>query len=1065
MERPTKKVCVDKYESLRRPELSHPGVGRDTFDFFCTEVTQTHNENGPVLRLWGVNDAGNSVCVKVNDFLPYFYAYKDQNVFDIHTLEKRLRETVKGAEQKPIVVSTEEQQKMLLMGYHTEKSTVYKITLSAVKYVTPARELLKNAGIPTYEGSVPFPLRFMVDKGFGGCHWLRVTPSNPLSNPPASAGGFGGRVGGESTSQIEVFAQTKNISVLKDRVEIPEGYRTLYFDLEILKAGKGFQGPDVDPIIIISSVLVNGKGEILDRRVFYSLDDKTHDVTLPPPTHVEKFYNESAMIMAWAQYVQACQPDLFSGYNTDGYDWNYLFNRTFALNKDLHNEFVQMMSRDPNKPLKIKAKTFQSAATGARKDYDVNIEGCVSFDLLKAVKAPANMIKSRSYTLGAILQKLLKKNKVEMPYRLIPSYHRGTNEQRSHLAHYAEWDSESCHEIVQNQMFIPTYVERARVCGVPFKFLTTRGQQILVLSLLLRRCQQLGILVPSSTEVENNEETEGATVLEPDLGIHKDPVITLDFGSLYPSIIQEENICYSTVAPLEWLRRNLQPDQYVVPPEIANCGFGFVVEEVCEGVLPQIERVLAAERNATKELMKQEKDPNRKAIYDKRQLAIKLCMNSIYGFMKANMVCDKRLMDAVTAFGRHMIKTTKYIVEKSFDKCKVIYGDTDSVFCKFIGRTLVEAFELGDQAAKLCTTHFNEKRTGKGKRPIHNLVREKGFQPFLSVGKKKYVGRKFLLPTDNPTKPTSSGLENVRRDNALIASETQAECLQMLLIEGDITGERAVKHVHQKLRDLLCGRIPISKLIISKNLSKSFQHYEDNCSKHPHVELAKKIEARKHLTGEQGYYTGDRVPFVVVGSLKGTKMASSAEDPAYALKNRLPIDYKYYVERQMMKPLMRIFACMFYPDEKLHKLNSKGDKVPLTEIQLKKLKTYKLLFEGPHMGRVVRKMQPGGPGISSFVTKTSEPCVRCNCPLNPSDTQGHCTACKPYIQHTILAMEQEHRELEWKRWNYWTTCQRCVGEKYTENVVCENTDCPNFFEREQVLFDIEDLDKKIKSLF
>lgn len=40
---------------------------------------------------------------------------------------------------------------------------------------------------------------------------------------------------------------------------------------------------------------------------------------------------------------------------------------------------------------------------------------------------------------------------------------------------------------------------------------------------------------------------EGATVLDPKIGFYEKPVATLDFASLYPSIMIAHNLCYSTL--------------------------------------------------------------------------------------------------------------------------------------------------------------------------------------------------------------------------------------------------------------------------------------------------------------------------------------------------------------------------------------------------------------------------------------------------------------------------------------------------------------------------------------
>ena len=42
---------------------------------------------------------------------------------------------------------------------------------------------------------------------------------------------------------------------------------------------------------------------------------------------------------------------------------------------------------------------------------------------------------------------------------------------------------------------------------------------------------------------------EGATVLDAKVGYYRNPVATLDFASLYPSIMMAHNLCYTTLVP------------------------------------------------------------------------------------------------------------------------------------------------------------------------------------------------------------------------------------------------------------------------------------------------------------------------------------------------------------------------------------------------------------------------------------------------------------------------------------------------------------------------------------
>lgn len=53
--------------------------------------------------------------------------------------------------------------------------------------------------------------------------------------------------------------------------------------------------------------------------------------------------------------------------------------------------------------------------------------------------------------------------------------------------------------------------------------------------------------MPTYTGQGSEEQYEGATVIEPRRGYYADPVSTLDFASLYPSIMMAHNLCYTTL--------------------------------------------------------------------------------------------------------------------------------------------------------------------------------------------------------------------------------------------------------------------------------------------------------------------------------------------------------------------------------------------------------------------------------------------------------------------------------------------------------------------------------------
>ena len=88
----------------------------------------------------------------------------------------------------------------------------------------------------------------------------------------------------------------------------------------------------------------------------------------------------------------------------------------------------------------------------------------------------------------------------------------------------------------------------ARVTGVPLNFLLNRGQQIKVVSQLLRKAKQKSFILPTNRSKGSDDKGfEGAYVLDPIVGFYKEPIATLDFASLYPSIMMAHNLCYTTL--------------------------------------------------------------------------------------------------------------------------------------------------------------------------------------------------------------------------------------------------------------------------------------------------------------------------------------------------------------------------------------------------------------------------------------------------------------------------------------------------------------------------------------
>ena len=152
--------------------------------------------------------------------------------------------------------------------------------------------------------------------------------------------------------------------------------------------------------------------------------------------------------------------------------------------------------------------------------------------------------------------------------------------------------------------------------------------------MLLRKCKRENLLIPNVAKHANGGEDgvgyEGATVIEPKRAFYEEPVATLDFASLYPSIMQAYNLCYSTLltpSQLEGLTKSgkLTADQYAVAPTEGKDTF--VNATTRKGILPQILDELLAARKRAKKDMKAATDPMEYAVQNGRQLALKVCQS------------------------------------------------------------------------------------------------------------------------------------------------------------------------------------------------------------------------------------------------------------------------------------------------------------------------------------------------------------------------------------------------------------------------------------------------------
>ena len=144
-------------------------------DFQIIDADYTHENEKPIIRLFGRGRDGESVCCFVPGFEPYFYVNAEGELDDLVTLIRGQFESVKKVE---IV------QKFEPIGYQKSRKPMLKVTIQSPKNMAEIREDVTNLpGVKAiYESDIMFRSRFLVDKGFCGMGWVSAEPSHETEN-------------------------------------------------------------------------------------------------------------------------------------------------------------------------------------------------------------------------------------------------------------------------------------------------------------------------------------------------------------------------------------------------------------------------------------------------------------------------------------------------------------------------------------------------------------------------------------------------------------------------------------------------------------------------------------------------------------------------------------------------------------------------------------------------------------------------------------------------------------------------------------------------------------------
>ena len=813
--------------------------------FFPLDFDYQLREGKPFIYLYGKLEDNTKICV-IQEHQPYFYAQFHKTNYA--QIERRLKELIVEGKDGPAKITSWEIVEKELLG---KKEEFFKIYVNYPKAVPLISKELSDWGLDCYERDIPFIHRYLRDKNI-----------LPFSLVEAK-----GKFILDQKMRVPLF-EAEEIKPFSN--ETPPKFKILALDIETYSPERIEINPEKNPILMIA---------------FYGIDEKDKEfrkvLTWKKFRHkldyLETVSDEVELLQRFRQIILDYQPDILTGYFSDGFDLPYLHLRAekYKIKLDLGLDYSEL-------------------ETGSKSDFregKSRITGILHLDNLKFIRNIfGKNLKTESYSLDAVSEELLGHRKHQVK---ISELAHTWDHLPDKLEDYCEYNLHDAHLALQLcQKLLPDMIEFTKIIGIPTFDLIRMSFSKLVENYILKSAMEHNVLAPNrpgknEIDLRMDQTYEGGFVYEPTPGLYSDLAV-FDFRSLYPTIITAHNIGPESLncSCCELEKRNNVPGE-------TNYWFCARKKSFLSKLLERLILIRVDLKRTLKEAKANGEDTK---MLESRSYAIKTLANSFYGytgFFGARWYCLE-CAKATTAYARDYIKKT---IEKAQQKgFEVVYADTDSCFLLLKDKHLDPALEFMNEV------NFDL--------PGHMELEFEGYYPkgiFVAAkGSEKGAKKRYALISENG-KIKITGFEIVRRNSSPLAKEVQMEVLKLILIDKK---EEALFYLKGKIKELLAGQIAKEKLVIKTQITRELSSYT---SIGPHVAVALKM-----LERGINIFPGVVIEYIIAkGSgliRERAKLPEEVKDGEY--------DSEYYLHHQVLPAISGIFAVLGYKEEDLYKDSS-----------------------------------------------------------------------------------------------------------------------------------------------
>ena len=405
-----------------------------------------------------------------------------------------------------------------------------------------------------------------------------------------------------------------------------------------------------------------------------------------------------------------------------------------------------------------------------------------------------------------------------------------------------------------------------------------------------------------NSKIKKAKTYTGGFVVPAEEGFYATPeesIVTLDFQSMYPSLIIGHCLCYRRILyDRQWLddprvETELVPLDDTTAAVLVKSYDGQPVKTITDRVL----RDITAHRKRIRARMADVQDPFLYASLNAAQLSAKVLQNGTYGFLgsaTSGMQCTA-LAAAVCTIGQWMNKTVRFTALSQFG-CRCVGGDTDSCFLQFPTTpglsdddTFTSIYAQARALVDVVATLFP---------PPSRLEFECVKSPCLIV-KKKTNACLVRSPKDHTIidpVPKITGFAFKKRDRCAFVRAAGERVVHQLLL-GRLT--------HLDLQSLLETFNPSPTTI--ESLQPYILTVEYGISEKAEHTIATQVASI--ILEDTGLrpVLGTRLAYVVVRRA-GLKHYQCATTPLRFLRDHMALDANYYLQTQLLLPLKQLLS-------------------------------------------------------------------------------------------------------------------------------------------------------------